>query len=260
MGTAAAIAGGSIIGGALSSQGAKSASRTSAKASNRATAEQRRQFDILQQNLAPYRGAGYNALDQLQGMTGNLPQFQGTPDFQFNLQADPGYNFALNEAMRAATRGAASQGKLGSGNLLMDLQNRATGLASQYAPQAFNQQLQTYNTNRENALTDYGLNYQRQGDIYSRLSGLANMGLGTVNTQGQAGTNMANSIGNILQNNAGNQIDATNFLYGGLNNAIQGGLSNYIGYQTNQNMMDLFKPTPQYSQFGPYAGGYRYPG
>lgn len=423
---ATAIVGGSLAGAYIGGQASKSAARTSQQAADTATAEQRRQFDITQQNLAPYRDVGTNALYQLAGQTGRnipgseLPQFNylgtlpqlqasdlptyqqtalpqaganqqyrpqqefqsgaqitpytgGVPalqnfqspgNFAYDLQSDPGYKFALDQAMNQATRGAAAQGKLGSGNLLAELSDRAAGIASQYANDAFNRQLATsqenygrardvnainnqlaqsrfgmgtaanqlanqnalsqygmdttgyglntqrakdiynagltgygldyqramdlnnlglnqynldyqkardlYGTNYQQqqdlynrALGQYGLGYQRASDIYNRgqtnlnwLANLAGIGQNSTNTGIAAGQGMANQIGNIAMANAANRTSAIGAGAGSLNNAIQGGISNWLGYQQNQNLMNMLKPQTQYT--GPLSPGYQY--
>jgi len=47
------------------------------------------------------------------------------------FQTDPGYEFARDEALQGVERSGASRGMLNSGNTLMALQDRASGLAEQ---------------------------------------------------------------------------------------------------------------------------------
>ena len=61
---------GSSIGGALASQQAADQQSAAAQA---AIAEQQRQFNVTQANLAPYRQAGYSALNQMMKMMGLGP-------------------------------------------------------------------------------------------------------------------------------------------------------------------------------------------
>lgn len=91
----ALIAGAATIGGALiSSGGAKSAANAQAQANAQAIAEQRRQFDLVQQLLAPYVQAGNAGLSNLLAITGAAPS-------QTNWQAYAQSNPALMQAFQA---------------------------------------------------------------------------------------------------------------------------------------------------------------
>lgn len=207
---------------------------------------------------------------------GNLPTFNYTGEnlpgqFSFDLQTDPGYQFARDEALKATTRQLASQGKFNSGNILAALNDRAVGMASQYTNDAYNRQLSTYGTNYGRAqdiynrdLGQYGLNYQRAQDVYGReqtqlnwLASLAGIGQNAVNSTSNLGANMANSIGNLQMANAANQGSAAGYRANSINNAVQGGMSNYLGYLQNQNLMNALNQN-QYSNYGPYQSGYQW--
>ncbi len=90
IGTAAAIIGGSIISGAAGSRSASKAAKAQAKGQEAGIAEQRRQFDITQQSLAPFQSAGTAALEQqriLLGLGGTDPSSQQRTDLQSQLEA-----------------------------------------------------------------------------------------------------------------------------------------------------------------------------
>ena len=79
IGTAAAIIGGSLLGGAASMSAANKAAKAQQAGVDAATGEQRRQFDITQGNLAPSLEAGNAALEQqriLLGLGGTDPNAQ----------------------------------------------------------------------------------------------------------------------------------------------------------------------------------------
>jgi len=282
-----AIVGGSVVSGYMGSQAAKSASGASTESTRLSTEEQRRQFDLQREDTAPYREAGVNALNELEGAgrygealpqyggSGTAPpEFGGGDRFQYNLEGDKGYQFARDEGIRATNREMAGGGKYGSGNRLAAIADRVTGIASQYANDAYNRQMgqsQTnygrdvseYNINKQResdlygrGLTDFGLDYQRAGDQYgreqnylNRLSSMAGIGQTATAQSGAAGSNMANAIGNINLANAANQTGAANTMYGSANNAIQGGISNMMLYQNMQpgNVAgDAYQPAQNY--------------
>lgn len=299
---AASIIGGSLLSGYLGGKASEAQAGASQYATDVATGEQARQFDIQQENLAPYLESGVNALGLLSGELGmedpnirarrseldsqiaglesktsydsdargmagagqaagvlarvKSPEdiasereelvrlkaeraslgeagqqrgYQPEPiaeEFEFNLEADPGYQFARDEAIRATNREMAGAGKYGSGNRLAAIADRVTGMASQYAGQAFGRQA-----------GEYGVNYARGGDIYgrrqdylNRLSGLTGTGQTATAQSGAAGANMASAIGNIQMANAAQQGSAAANKYGSYNQAIQGGVSNMMLY------------------------------
>jgi hypothetical protein len=64
IGTAAAIVGGSLISGALGSKAAGKAASAQQAGAEAGIAEQRRQFDLTQEQFEPFRQAGVSALEQ----------------------------------------------------------------------------------------------------------------------------------------------------------------------------------------------------
>ena len=63
-------AGASVVGGAIGAKGAKDAAGLAAAGSDREIAFNRESRDLARGDLAPYREAGYTALDALMSMTG----------------------------------------------------------------------------------------------------------------------------------------------------------------------------------------------
>lgn len=85
-----AIAGATIIGGVSASKAASKSAKAQGKSTDASIAEQRRQFDITQQNLAPFQSAGADALNQqriLLGLGGTDPDAQRRSDLQSQLDA-----------------------------------------------------------------------------------------------------------------------------------------------------------------------------
>jgi len=70
IGLAAASIGGSVASGLLAKAGAGKQARAAERAAEVGVAEQRRQFDITQQNFAPWLGAGTAAVQRLQFLLG----------------------------------------------------------------------------------------------------------------------------------------------------------------------------------------------
>jgi hypothetical protein len=85
-------------------------------------------------NFQPFLDSGTAAnseLSDLQGLNG--PEAQAAAMARFH--ADPGYNFARDEGIKALDASAASRGMLRSGNQQRAVQTYGTGLADQYFKQ-----------------------------------------------------------------------------------------------------------------------------
>lgn len=153
------MAGGAIAGGIISSKGASNAADAQGQAADTAAAEQRRQYDQIRQDQAPWMAAGNSALEQLQRLNaGDYSSFNASPD----------YNFTRSEGQRDIGNTFAARGGAGSGNALKALAQYNSGLASgQY------------------------------NNYYNKIAGVAGVGQNATNSVQQAGTTAANNISNI---------------------------------------------------------------
>lgn len=154
------MAGASIVGGLLGGKGAKKAAKAEAKAAAAAIAEQRRQFDLSRQDLAPWTAAGGAAIGQGYAML--------QPGYDY--KTSPGYEFRFKEGQRAVDSGAASKGMLMSGGTLKDEMRFGQGIAAQ----------------------DYG-------DSFNRLMAIAAGGQQATQSGVIAGQHSADSISSLLQ-------------------------------------------------------------
>ncbi len=78
-----AVAGATVVGGALGSMSASDSADAQSDAAKAATAEQRRQFDITQENLRPFQEVGVEAVNQQRQLLG-----LATADPNAELRAD----------------------------------------------------------------------------------------------------------------------------------------------------------------------------
>lgn len=252
---AGAIIGGAVIGGVASAYGSNKAAGAAADASRESVAEQRRQFDLARGDQAPYRALGNNALASISRLYGYAPATEPVPAAQFDPQANwlasipagaggiygnllgrigeqvrtqqgaplpgwqpiappasapagpdlsvfwesPDYRFNLGEGQRAIDRSLASRGRALSGAGVREGIRYASGMAS-----------------------------NEFGNFYNRLASQAGIGQSSVNATGQMGMQTAGNIGNALMQ-AGN-TRANAYMQGaqGVNNAIQGGIGNWL--------------------------------
>lgn len=131
-----------------------------------------------------------------------------------DFQADPGYQFRMDQAMKALQGSAAARGSLMSGGALRDLDSYSQGLASQEYQNAFNRFETT------------------QNDRYNRLASLAGLGQTANASNSQLGMMAANNQGNYLTQGA----NASAAGYMGMANAATQGMGNWMQYQMYNNM------------------------
>lgn len=219
---AVAVAGAAVVGGVIASNSASSAANKQADSSKAALGEQQREFDINQQNYAPYLAAGKNALGQLQ--TGI-----NTPITSADVMADPGYQFGLNQGMTALDRKIAAMGGRVSGAAL----KQADRYATDYATSGWNAA------------------YQRGQDRLNRLASLAGIGQTATNGSALAGQSSANAISNLISGQ-GNASAAATMAQGN----IWGNTVNQLGgiYQNYANRTPA-APAPAVG-FGSDSNGY----
>ena len=202
--TGAAIAGGSVISGALGSKGAGSSGHLGKTAKRKVQEGLDNQLSLYQ----PYADIGTNAM---------ADGFGRAEKFDFNLEDDDIYKFSRDEALKATTRQMNAQGFGNSGNILTELNDRAVGVAGQYQNDAFNRQFGIHQ------------DYQGQGNA------LLNMGYGATQNQAGAWQNNAGAYTGIGMQQMQNDMANDRFKYGSINNAVQGGISNYLTYDALKN-------------------------
>ena len=231
MGLGLAMLGGSLISGLL---GKKSADKQSGIS--------QAQYNQTRNDLAPYRDAGTNALSQYQegigGYNQDLPQYNSPGQFQFNPQEDEGFLAARQSGLQAVERNMNQQGNQNSGNILAALNQKGMEFGYNNYNDMFNRQLGESNTNYDRNLRDFGIASGQEQDLYGRNQNY----LGQLGGLANSGQNAANFTGQMGGQNAMNQMNASQFGAGSINNAIQGGLSNYYGNQQFNTLMDKAYP------------------
>lgn len=239
--TAGALsAGSSIAGGVMGSNAASSAADAQAQAAEQAAqlqhqdaqdalAFQKEQYNTAQKEFAPWLQAGTGAI----GSLSDLMQNGGFPDWTGQFQAptaateqnDPGYQFRLDQGMKALTNSAAARGGLLTSGTGKDLNNYAQDYASN-----------EYNNVYNRALDQYQMGYnqfqQNQANRFNRLAALSGIGQTAAGSLGSLGQSTSGNISNILLNSGaqiGGDIQAAGAARGsgyvGGANALGGALS-----------------------------------
>lgn len=248
--TAALIgAGASLVGGAISSSGARSAASSQAEAANRAAeiqaqsareaqALQKEMFDLQRAGQEPYRQAGLtgqNRLMELLGLGGNIGAAgygKYAKDFSMaDYQADPGYAFRLGEGQKALERSAAARGGLISGGALKAATRYGQEMGSQEYQNAYNR----YQQNRTNQLQPLG-NLMASGQSAASNQGAAagQYGVNAGNLITGAGSAMAGGVTGAGNAMAAGQLGAANTLASGLQTAAS-------SYQNQMNFNDFLR-------------------
>jgi hypothetical protein len=234
--SAAAIGGiaagvGAVGGAYISSQGAKSAASTQAASANYAADLQNQQYQQNVQNLQPYSDFGKNNIDSLQSLLNNPALTQGFYYDKFSAptaaqaQQTPGYQFTLDQGLKATQNSAAARGLGTSGAALKGAANYATGLADSTYNDVYNRALQSYNTNFNSSLSQYNTNQSVLGNQINRLQTAVQTGQNSAAMTAQQGTAAAANAGNYLTSGANataaGTVGGANALSGAL-----GGLGN----------------------------------
>lgn len=233
---AVAIGGAAIVGGASTAiAGGKAAkaqgqaAETAAAASERSTQlqieEAKRQYDLTRADYTPYRETGYKALDTLAGLYGVGPN---KIDPTAALKATPGYQFQMDEGLKAINRSSAARGSLNSGGADKARIRYAEGIAS------------------------------GAYDTYSnRLAALAGVGQSATGSTAAAGQAASNAITSAYGVNGQNQAAAATAAgnarassYANTGSAINGTVNNLASLYLYQNG----------GGFGGAAGGWTVPG
>jgi hypothetical protein len=235
-------AGAGALGGAyLSSKAAKSAADTQASAANKATDLQGQQWQQTQANMKPYMDLGTSAISPLLKAMGYNATPNATGGYDFNgvdasnplmqrfaaPSADqaaqtPGYQFTLQQGLKAIQNSSAARGLGTSGAALKGAGTYATGLADS-----------TYNDVYQRALNTFNTNYKSASDNVNRLTGIVGSGQNAAGGLGALGAQTTANIGNTITSGANAQaagtIGSANALSGALgsigNNAMLYGLT-----------------------------------
>jgi enamine deaminase RidA (YjgF/YER057c/UK114 family) len=198
---AVAIGGASLISGVIGANAAGSAASQQAAAAQNAQNIGLQEFNTITGQQQPFMNAGYGALGQLNYLLG-----QGTPGTggargtassssaggygsllspftaQTMAEYSPAYNFQMQQGRQGVLNGDAA----GTGVLSGAAQKDLMGYNQNFANTAFN-----------NAFNQY---QAQQGNIYSRLSGVANLGQNAAANVGQQGTALAGQQAQAAQN------------------------------------------------------------
>jgi len=237
---AAAIGGAAVLGGAyLSSRAAGNAADAQSRSAQQSLDVQKQMFDKQNELNAPFREAGLagqNRLMDLLGLsknTGAVGYGSAAQNFGMsNFNADPGYQFRLDQGQKAIERSAAARGGVLSGAAVKAAADYNQGSASQEYNNAYNR-----------------FQSDRSG-ILNPLQSLSGQGQSATNQLSANAGNYGQNVGNTLTQAGNAQASG----YVGSANAINSGIGQaFNGYQ-NANLMNNLFPTANQSGYGLTGG------
>jgi hypothetical protein len=220
-------------------------------------AAQRAALAQARTDLEPWRSSGGNALTVASNLSGaNGPEAAQLARDDFFTS--PGYQFRLDEGLRAVDAGAAASGMLRSGATLKAEQRFGEGLASQEFGDYYNRLYQ---------LSGLGANAASATGGYEMQTGqnLGNAYLGTAGRLGDTYTGSAARIGNAYtgtaQDMANTEVSrggAEASIYGNMAQGVGNAANSYIGnnlYNNRTNALAQQQPMPYQQQpFQPIGG------
>jgi hypothetical protein len=200
-------------------------------------------YDNLNGTIAPYLQAGQQGINSLSEAL--APGGSLTQQFSFNpsdMESDPGYQFTLNEGLKALTNSASARGLVSSGATMKGLEGYAQGLAGTQFQNSYNRALNTFQTNHNNTLgalttlANFGQNANSQaigiGQNYGNQTsandmslgnGLANVSMNGSQYVGNVGLQGAEAAGNARMGAANGAAAGTM----GSANALAGGVAGF---------------------------------
>jgi hypothetical protein len=192
-GIATAIVGTAALGAIVSTNNTNKAVSAQENAANSADQTQWNMFQQNEQDMAPWRQAGQQALGQLQGLE--------STGFNYDKYSDPGLAFQMQQGQDAISRATANRGGMLAGSTLGALDQYSQGLGNSAYQSAFGR-------------------YQAQ---IGNLQSMAGLGANAASQTASLGANTANNVsGNLMnvgQGQAGAYLANSNMWTGTLNNA-----------------------------------------
>ncbi len=233
---------GSIAGAAIGAGGARSAANAQAEANAQAIAEQRRQFDRVQQLLAPYAQGGTGAFQQLLALAGAAPQ---QTNWQAYAQSNPALMRAFQQQNRPGMFGMPAQ----------DLETFAQQWQQRNDPRADLSQFQTGGFEaQQQAISQF-----EQSPMFQALARQGEEGIlqNASATGGLRGGNVQGALGQFRPALLNQQIQQQLSTLGGIAGLGQNaaaGVGN-AGVQTGRSIGALMQDTGQARGYGALGSG-----
>lgn len=205
------------VAGLAGGVGAYKAGSQASDAANNATAAQMQMFNTLNAQGAPYRTAGYSALEPMMAGIGMGPAAGGVDVGQFTHQFNAN---DLNANLAPNWKFSLEQGQGAAANAL----NAAGGVGGNYAKGLVDYTLNKSGDLYQNAFSNYNTN---QTNIFNRLSSIAGLGTTTNAQSAQSGSSLGTGAANTTVASGAAQAAGTSGVSNALSNALTNAASWY---------------------------------
>jgi hypothetical protein len=230
----AVTAGSTVVGGAISSRGARKAAQAQQQAADQAAQVQREIFQKQTELQEPFRQAGITSQNELMRLLG-IGGDAAAADYgmltrgfgERDLQMDPGYGFRLREGEKALERMQSARGNMLSGSAIKAGQRFGQDLASQEYMNAFNR-----------AQAQLGTRLGTLGSLYGAGQAAAQQVAGQA---GQMGVNVGNLMTQGGQARASGYLGQANALNQALG-GLAGAYGQYAGSGLSRGSLDEILP------------------
>ena len=202
-GIATAVVAGSVITGVMSSNAQQDAAASAAGAQTAASeasiAEQRRQFDAVQELLKPYVTAGQGAIEGQQGLLG-LSGPEAQQQAIAALEAGPQFQSMMKQGENAILQNASATGGLRGGNVQATLAQFRPQLLSQLIESQFSKLGTVSGLGQASAAGQAAAAQQTGANIGNALTQQGQAAAGAALASGQAQAQMWGNIGGTIGN------------------------------------------------------------
>lgn len=158
--------------------------------------------------LSPYMTAGASALGNLSGAAGGqqgqqyMANLEGmNPNVSVNyqqIQADPNYQWTMQQANEQARRALSAQGMLGSRHAVNALGDVGRQVASAESDRMYGRGVDNYNRAYGQQSDLYNMANQNQNNEYNRWMGVAGLGQNAATNLANSGSRYADAYGGLL--------------------------------------------------------------
>lgn len=195
-GIATAVIGSAVIGGIVSSNAAGKAAGAQKDASEAGIAEQRYEFDKVQELLKPYSDAGEGAVGQQSDLLGlNGPEAQAKAIA--GIQSSPEFSALTKQGEEGITQNASATGGLRGGNIQSALAQFRPQLLSQLIESRFGKLSSVAGVGQASAAGTAAAAQNTGNNISGLLAQAGQASAGAYMAQGQAVSNVAGSVGQL---------------------------------------------------------------
>jgi len=195
-GIATAVVGTAVVSGYFANEAAEDAADAQIEGSEAGIAENRRQFDLVQELLSPYTQAGVGSLTAQEDILGlNGPEAQQAAIS--SIESSPEFTSLIKQGEEAILQNASATGGLRGGNVQSALSEFRPELLSQLINDKFTRLGGITGLGQASA-AGVGAAAQNTGALNASLfADIGAAGAGEALAKGQSASNVANSVGTL---------------------------------------------------------------